>query len=84
MKPLSKKKRFENSIRINIEVPSEMNEERKKLQATWRDVLKTGLAFLPGKESEIKKPLYDPAIEENLKLSVKHLSDAWNIIKKTK
>jgi hypothetical protein len=71
------------TITVNLKVPETQNEERKKFKATWREIITMGLAALskPSLEPE-KPPSLDPNIEYNLKISVKHLSEAWNLIKK--
>lgn len=36
---------------VNLKVPIEMNQERIKLNATWRDVLKAGIQHLQQEQS---------------------------------
>ena len=61
---------------INLTIPNDLNEDRKKLNVTWKEVIATGITALKN------QPLtMNPAIEENIKLSVKHLSEAWKLIK---
>lgn len=67
-------------MRVNLIVPEEMNDQRKKLNATWRTVIKAGLTALQGKPVESTKGL-PPAIEGHLQQAVKNLSGAWNLIK---
>ena len=39
-------------ITINFKVPESMNEERIKLNVTWRDVLKAGLEALKNEKAD--------------------------------
>ena len=67
-------------MRINLKIPEEWNEERKKLNAKWITVIRIGLKTLQDKpimESE-KIPT---AVEDHLKRAVQNLSSAWNLIK---
>ena len=66
-------------MRINLLIDPDWNEERKKLNVTWRTVIKAGLATLQNKPVESES--LPPAIETNLQQAVKSLSTAWNLIK---
>jgi hypothetical protein len=65
-------------VHINLEIPEELNEERKKLNVTWRTVIKAGLAALQKQKVESELP---PAVESHLKQALKSLGDAWKLIK---
>jgi Zn-finger protein len=65
-----------NMVTLNLSIPEELNEDRKKLNITWKEVISAGILALKN------QPLtMNPSIEENIKLSVKHLSEAWKLIK---
>jgi hypothetical protein len=69
-----------SNMRINLLIDPDWNDQRKKLNATWRTVIKAGLTALQGKPVESTKGL-PPAIETHLQQAVKSLSGAWNLIK---
>ncbi len=66
-------------MRINLKVPDEWNDERKKLKATWRTVVKAGLAALQNRP--IPESGIPPAVEGHLKKGLDGLSEAWKLIK---
>jgi hypothetical protein len=67
-------------ISINLSVTDEQNEARKKIKATWRDVIIAGLNVLSKTNLETKKADFSP-VEENLKQAILHLQNAWKGIK---
>lgn len=69
-----------SKVTINLSVPVELNEQRKKHKVTWKDLILTGLLSLESKNTKV----YDPAIEKEIKQAVQHLSTVWNIIKPKK
>ena len=77
-KPIS-----DNKITVNLSVSTDLNEERKQLKATWRDLIVAGLHALKG--TPIKtKPLNHEEIEAHLKCAVQELTETWRIIKEEK
>jgi hypothetical protein len=68
-------------MRINLLIDPVWNEDRKKLNATWRTVIKAGLTALHGKPVTPAPEGLPPAIETNLQQAVKNLSGAWALIK---
>lgn len=66
-------------MHINLKIPDEWNEERNKINVTWKAVIKTGLAALQNKVVESEK--FPPAIETHLKQALKSLGDAWKLTK---
>lgn len=74
-------------MNINLKVSDELNEERKKLGATWRDLINIGLNTLKGNPAliaEAPKDLpkkIDPAVGEHLKSAIQGISEAWKLIK---
>ena len=66
-------------MHVNLSIPNEQNEERKKINATWRTVITAGLAALQSKNVESEKiPL---AIEGHLKQALKSIGDTWKLMK---
>jgi hypothetical protein len=66
-------------MHVNLSIPDEQNEERKKINATWRTVITAGLAALQKKTVESEK--LPPAVESHLKQALKNLGDAWKLVK---
>jgi hypothetical protein len=68
---------------INLKIPDELNEKRKTLNLTWREIIEAGFKYSEGyKPKPIMKDI--AAIEPDLKLAVKALSNVWHTIKGTK
>lgn len=66
-------------MRVDFKVPEEMNEQRKALKVSWKEVLTVGIASL-----KRKNVLDINAVEDSLKQSVLHLQNAWSLIKQSK
>ena len=73
----------DNKITVNLSVPSNPNEERKLLKATWRDLIVAGLHTLKGTPLKTK-PLNHEEIEGHLKIAVQALTEIWKRIKEEK
>ena len=67
---------------VNLVVPKEQNDLRKKLGITWREVLVAGLATLEGKPVPDYREI-DP-IKENLKQAATYIKAAWDGINRIK
>jgi hypothetical protein len=66
-------------MRINLKIPEEWNEDRKKLNATWRAVIKAGLTALQGQS--LNSEGIPPVVEDHLKRALNGLSATWKLIK---
>lgn len=66
-------------MRVNLKIEPSWNEERKKINATWRAVIKAGLAALQNRP--VESEIIPPAVEGHLKKGLEGLSSAWKLIK---
>ena len=77
-------------LHLNFVVQDDLNDRRKALGVTWRELLTLGLTTLEG-NPRIKDPIpvktENPPdidrsdIEENLKIAVQGITKAWDLIK---
>jgi hypothetical protein len=69
---------------INLYIPNDLNERRKTLpgEPTWKDIIQAGITSLDSTKG--KKITFNPSVEEEMKQAALHMSNAWNIIKKSK
>lgn len=63
-------------MNVNLKVPEELNDRRKAVKATWRQLLEAGLA---AKETKPDPIITD--LETKFKTAVSNLTEAWKIIK---
>lgn len=66
-------------MNVNLKVPTELNERRKAVKCTWRQLLEAGL-----KEKETKPEPIIQDLESKFKTAVSNLTEAWKIIKESK
>ena len=64
---------------INLKIPDEWNEERNKINVTWKAVVQAGLAALQNKNIESEK--LPPAIKSHLEQAFKSFGNAWKLLK---
>ena len=65
-------------MNINLKFPDELNEKRKALKMTWRDVIEAGL-----KSKDQPSKLLPSDMEPHIKAAVQNLSTLWNLIKES-
>ena len=71
-------------MNINLSLPDEVNDERKKLGATWREIITAGINALKGNPNTLIRPsipkIDTASVEAHLKQGLKGITDAWKEI----
>jgi hypothetical protein len=65
-------------MNINFKVPEEINEKRKALNLSWRDLLMAGLKAYESPSSTVKPSDVEPYVRS----AVQSITDLWNRVKK--
>jgi len=76
-------------MNVNLKVPDDLNQERKKLGVTWRELITLGLTTLQGNPTltsqetpgSIQKKV-DPEIGVHLKQALQAITEACRLIQK--
>ena len=71
-------------MKIHMEVPESWNNRRKKLMVSWKTVLDVGIDALERKTIQKVPKETLPEIEKHFQQILKHVSGAWDIIKRRK
>ena len=66
-------------MNINLSLPDEVNDERKKLGATWREIITAGINAKKGNPIQPSTHKID-TVEAHLKQGLKGITDAWKEI----
>lgn len=69
---------MKETINVNVILPIELNEKRKALNLTWREVIEAGLSIKEN-PTGISPALLEPLMSEALQ----NLGRVWNLIKRT-
>lgn len=71
-------------MNINLSLPDEVNDERKKLGATWREIITAGINVIKGNPNILIRPsapkIDTTSVEAHLKTGLKGITEAWKEI----
>lgn len=63
-------------MHINIKIPDELNERRKALNMTWREIIEAGIKY-----NSLDKPNKNLVnLKPNLKVAIKALKEVWDSV----